>query len=242
MVFCVAVCIVFVSLFTIPIIFLFLSFALISFVESRRKKKYKLLKNTTMDNHNNISQKKNSKFKNTFLNFYEGLYRMIVFLLSRVPSHLFRIFAYKFIFKMNIKKKVVIHKGLEIRCGYNITIGEGTIIGDDCILDGRGTIYIGSNCNFSSRVSVYTNQHNVDDTLFGGESSPVNICDRAWISANAVVLPGVNVGEGAVLAAGGVATKDLESFSVYGGVPAKKIKNRNNSLSYCFDGKTNWFN
>jgi len=57
---------------------------------------------------------------------------------------------------MNIGKNVVIHKGLELRGGSRISIGDGSIIGDNVLLDGRGGLTIGNNVNFSSNASVYT--------------------------------------------------------------------------------------
>ena len=71
--------------------------------------------------------------------------------------------------------------------------------------------------------------HNFDsrDTLIrkqGNSYSYVIIKDDVWIGANVKILPGVIIGEGSVIAAGAVVTKDVEPYSLYGGVPAKKIK------------------
>ena len=58
-------------------------------------------------------------------------------------------------------------------------------------------------------------------------TAPITICDGVWIGARAIILPGVTIGEGAVVAAGAVVTKDVEPFTVVGGNPAKFIKHRN---------------
>ena len=187
------------------------------------------------------SSESTSKFKRASANIYGGIYRYFVFKIGRLPIKFFRMFIYKHIFQMSIGKRVLIFKGLEIRGGSKISIGDNTIVGDDCLLDGRGGLTIGKNVNFSSKASVYTEQHLVNDPSFKSEKKPVVIEDRAWISSNSVVLPGVNVKEGAILASGGVATKDLESFTIYGGVPAKAISSRNKNVSYEFDGKGPWF-
>jgi len=75
-------------------------------------------------------------------------------------------------------------------------------------------------------------QHNVNDPDFRGESAPVIIGDYAWISCRTVLLPGVRIGEGAVVAAGAVVTKDVEPYAIVGGVPAKNIGERSQGLRY----------
>ncbi len=142
---------------------------------------------------------------------------------------------------MHIGKKVAIHKGVEIRGGFRISIGARTIVGDDCILDGRGGLVIGEDVNFSSRASIYTAQHFVNSTSFEGDYKRVSIGSRAWISANTIVLPGVVIGEGSVLAAGAIATKELKPFGIYGGIPAKQIGERRKDLDYHFSGPSTFF-
>ena len=235
-VFAIIVC----SLFALLVYLRIIGTICIAIVES--KKKRNCLKKRNGDKSCSTNNQSNKVFKTVFRNAYEGYYRHIVFAVSRIPSHLIRNFYYKKVFKMQIGKNVVIHKGLEIRGGYKITIGDGTIIGDDCILDGRFGLVIGSNVNLSSRASIYTMHHDVDDSEFGGSGGKVFIGDRVWISSNTIVLPGVTIYEGAVLAAGAIATKDLEPFSIYAGVPAIKKRNRNKDLKYNFDGDTIWFN
>ena len=132
----------------------------------------------------------------------------------------------------------VIYGGFEIRSPEKIHIGKGAIIGDNSILDGRCGLYIGDNVNFSTGVNIWTLQHDMNDSMFrcndkGGE---VRIGDRAWVSTRTIILPGVNIGEGAVIAAGAVVTKDCEEYSVYGGIPAKKIGERNRDLRYNLGG------
>ena len=139
---------------------------------------------------------------------------------------------------MTIGKKAVIYYGAEIRSPWMISIGEGSIIGDKAILDGRYGIVIGKNVNFSTGVWLWTLQHDVNSPDFSitGQGAPITIGDRAWLSCRTVVLPGVSIGEGAVIAAGSVVTKDAESFSIQGGIPNKKIGERNKNLIYQFDG------
>jgi acetyltransferase-like isoleucine patch superfamily enzyme len=158
--------------------------------------------------------------------------------LGKIPSQKYRIFILKHIFRMDISAKVVIYSWDTIRAPWNISVGEGTIIGNDAYLDGRNYLKIGRNVNISGRATIHTEQHDINDSYFRSLQSGgmVTIEDRAWVSSNTIILPGVKVGEGAVLAAGAVMTKDAEPFSIYVGIPAKKIKARNNELKYEFDG------
>ena len=122
--------------------------------------------------------------------------------------------------------------------------GGGTIIGDNVILDARKGLTIGKNVNFSSNASVYTLQHNHRSPTFscdfGDKKMSVEIGDRAWLGSNVVVLPGVTIGEGAVCCAGCVVTKDVEPYAVVAGIPAKKVGERPQVLTYEFTGKVDW--
>lgn len=80
-----------------------------------------------------------------------------------------------------------------------------------------------------------TAEHDIDDPYFVGTEAPVHIGDYAWISSRATILPGVRIGNGAVVAAGAVVTKDVPDYTVVGGVPAKLIGVRNNQLKYEID-------
>lgn len=192
--------------------------------------------------HNSISNSKvslKSNFKKYCIRLINGWLRYSIILTSKIPSHLLRNFIYKFLYHIKIGKNVIIYGGIEIRSPYNIEIGDGTIIGDDSKLDGRNGIIIGNNVNFSTGVWVWTEQHNPQSSDFSciNEGLPVIIGDRAWISCRVVILPGVTIGEGSVIAAGAVVTKDVEPYSIYGGIPAKKIGDRNKNLTYNFDGE-----
>jgi acetyltransferase-like isoleucine patch superfamily enzyme len=143
---------------------------------------------------------------------------------------------------MKIGVDSIMYMGTEIRKPNKIQIGIGTIIGHDCVLDGRGGLFIGNKVNFSSRVMVWTAQHDPQSSTFDTVSMPVYIDDYAWISCRAIILPGVRIGEGAVVAAGAVVTKSVEPYSIVGGVPAVSIGKRNKELTYPL-GKSNslWF-
>lgn len=162
---------------------------------------------------------------------------------GQIPSQILRIFLYRHIFGMKLGKNVVIYGGLEIRNPWNIQIGDGTVVGDDCKFDGRKGLIIGKNVNFSTGVWIWTDEHDKEDSLFRSslKDGKVTIGNRAWLSSRATVLPDIIINDGAVVAAGAVVTKNVDAYSVVGGVPAKVLGVRNQNLKYEFDGNHLWF-
>jgi len=93
-------------------------------------------------------------------------------------------------------------------------------------------IDIGDNTNIGGNVQIYTLEHDPESTFFETVGGRVTIGSRVYIATNSIVLPGVRVGEGAVIAAGAVVTKDVPPYCVYGGVPARFISERSRDLRY----------
>jgi acetyltransferase-like isoleucine patch superfamily enzyme len=147
------------------------------------------------------------------------------------PVHSVRVGALKLL-GARIDSTAVLYHGSSVRAPHRLSIGAHTNIGDQAILDARGGLFIGANVNFSTAVHVWTAQHGWDDPDFKYESAPVRIEDNAWVSTRVTILPGVTVGEGAVIAAGAVVTKDVAPYSLVGGVPAKYLADRTKDLSY----------
>lgn len=168
--------------------------------------------------------------------------RFLIFSISTIPSVHLRRLLYKGL-GAHIAPKVVFHFRTEIRAPWSLSVGQGTIIGDNVLLDARSGLTIGRNVNFSSNVSVYTLQHDHRDPYFRCpdptvRKMSVEIDDRVWFGSNVVVLPGVHIGEGAVCCAGCVVTKDVEPYSVVAGIPAKKVGERPHQLVYEFKGES----
>lgn len=134
----------------------------------------------------------------------------------------------------------VIMLGTEIHSPQLIQIGPHTAIGSHCLLDARGGITIGRSVNITSHVKLQTAKHLIQTPDFAHEFEPITVGDRAWIALGATVLGGVTVGEGAVVAAGSVVTRDVEPFTVVGGIPAKPIGERRSDLSYDLGWRPNW--
>ena len=174
---------------------------------------------------------------NSFPSYY--LYRV-----SLTPSHHIRNFVYRHICSLHLGEKSVIYYGTEIRRPSNIKIGKGCVIGDNSILDGRNGIEIGDNVVFASNVRIWTEQHDHRDPWFRCETQehkPVIIDNRAWIGSHTVILHSVHIGEGAVVAAGAVVTHDVPPYTIVGGIPAKKIGERERNLRYVMDGSHRHF-
>ena len=120
-----------------------------------------------------------------------------------------------------------------------LQVGAHTIIGRST-LDARGSVTIGRNVNIGSDSAFQTGKHLVDSPAFEADFLPIVIEDRAWIAERAFVLAGVTVGEGAVVAAGSVVTADVAPYTVVGGVPARRLRDRSRELSYELTYRGNW--
>lgn len=171
--------------------------------------------------------------------FRKGWQRYMLFHISLVPSHHLRRFVYKAL-GAEIGKNVVFHFRTEIRSIHKLKIGKGTIIGDNALLDARSGLTLGENVNISSNVSLYTYQHDHRDPYFrctSDNTKPIIIGNRVWLGSNVTVLPGIDIGEGAVCCAGCVVTKDVEPYAVVAGIPAKKVNERPKDLRYDFKGR-----
>jgi putative colanic acid biosynthesis acetyltransferase WcaF len=153
-------------------------------------------------------------------------------LVGHIPSHAFRIGWYRHICRMRLGSGSSIHRRCRVYRPYRITIGDHTVINYGVLLDGRGGLSIGDNVSVSEGVAILTMDHDVDDPGFAFRSDPVTIEDYVFVGSYARILPGVVVGEGAVVAACAVVTRDVEPYTVVGGVPARYIRDRARDLTY----------
>jgi acetyltransferase-like isoleucine patch superfamily enzyme len=153
-------------------------------------------------------------------------------ILSHIPFHFIRdLFYSKLIGKIGQQNSFLM--GLELRAPKNIIIGNNNIINRKVLLDGRGgKLIIGNNVNIAQEVVIWTLSHDPHDDYFIDKGLPVIIEDYAWIGHRAVIMPGVKIGYGAVIAACSLVNKNVEPMSIVGGVPAKKIIERGSLLKY----------
>jgi len=150
---------------------------------------------------------------------------------ARIPSFAARHAYYRWVLRYRVASPASIGMKVFVT-GDDMTIGPNTIVNPRCYLDGRGGLSIGANVSISREASIQTLQHDPDSPEFALRAEPVRICDRVWIGTRAIILPGVTIGEGAVVAAGAVVTKDIAPFTIVGGVPARQIGERNRELTY----------
>lgn len=110
-------------------------------------------------------------------------------------------------------------------CGINIKLGKNVFINSCCCFQDHAGIEIGDGTLIGHQVVIATLNH-AQDPLSRADMfpKPVKIGKNVWIGAHATILPGVTIGDNAIIAAGAVVTKDVENNAVVGGVPAKKIK------------------
>lgn len=122
-------------------------------------------------------------------------------------------------------------EGLWVEYPRRLTIGEHVNINRDCFISAAGDVTIGDWVLIGPRVVIYSQNHVVDGidvpiSLAPDARAAVRIDADAWIGAGATILPGVHVGEGSVIAAGAIVTKDVEPRSMVAGVPARHIRYR----------------
>lgn len=125
--------------------------------------------------------------------------------------------------------------GVRIDHPENVWLGQGCFVGERCILYGYDKITIGDNVLIAPDVLMITRNHVFSDIAVpireqGYRQAPITIEDGVWIGFRAIVLPGITIGRGAIIAAGAVVTNDVPAYAIAGGVPARLIKRREQSV------------
>ena len=145
--------------------------------------------------------------------------------LYNFPSKRFRNFMLRKM-GMTFQGDARIYAGFHIRNPRGIVLGNGVSIGPKVLLDGRKGLTIEEGAVIGYGAIIWTLNHDYNDIHFCGKGAPVTIGRRAWICSNSIILPGITIGEGAVVASGAVVTHDVEPYTIVGGVPAKVIGKR----------------
>jgi acetyltransferase-like isoleucine patch superfamily enzyme len=126
----------------------------------------------------------------------------------------------------NVDESTTVFTPLYINYGKNTTIGKNVFINFDCVFLDLGGISIEDNVLIAPKVSLLTEGHPIEpENRQSLTVAPIHLKKNAWIGANATILPGVTIGENAVVAAGSVVSKDVLDNTVVGGIPAKVLKN-----------------
>ena len=154
--------------------------------------------------------------------------------INKIPSRHVRKWFYQ-ILGAKIGRDTVIFRRAEVLFPKGLDISHNVSIGWFTELDARGGIRIDHDTNISSYVKLITGSHDVEDENFTADFRPIYIGHHCWIGTGALILQNVHIGDGAVIAAGSVVTKDIPAFEVWGGIPARFIKKRKKSLAYRID-------
>ncbi len=126
-----------------------------------------------------------------------------------------------------------IQLGCRFLNGRKVYLGDRNVINFGCLLDGRHyQIQTGSDVSIGPEASILTLGHDPQSLEFADKGGDVVIGNRVWIAYRAIILPGVTIGEGAVVSAGAIVTRDVEPYTVVAGNPAKFIKKRSVNLHY----------
>ncbi len=156
-----------------------------------------------------------------FLDFTRlGLYnRGITF----IPSFVVRHAALRYLYGMEIGSNTNLEMGIRIFSPQRIRIGDNSVIHFDAILDGRSKLEIGSCVDIGIQSHIWTLEHDLDDPDYGAKGGKVSIHDYVIIGGRSTILPGITVGEGAVVAVGAVVTKDVPAHTTVVGNPARPL-------------------
>lgn len=157
-------------------------------------------------------------------------------IIAGLISRRMRLFWYRYVMRFQLGQGTSVLPDFRISEPGNLVVGDHSVINNSCRFDNREPISIGNNVSVSYGSMLLTRGHNIDDPSFGTCGAGIRIDDYAWICANAVILPGVTIGKGAVVLTGSVVTKDVSPFAVVGGNPAQFIRERGRDLQY----ELNW--
>jgi putative colanic acid biosynthesis acetyltransferase WcaF len=131
-------------------------------------------------------------------------------------------------FGARIGRHCHIYPRARIWAPWNLHCGDVVAIADEAEIYNPWAITLGSHATISQQAYLCTASHDIDDPVFPMTGAPIDVSDHAWVCARATVLPGVTLKPGAVLALASVATRDLEAWSLYVGVPARFCRERKN--------------
>lgn len=154
-----------------------------------------------------------------------GIVCVLLFRPSPRPFHAWRAFLLR-CFGAKMGPNCHIYPGARIWAPWNLVCAEGAAIADEAVIYNAAKVSLGSHAIVSQQAYLCTATHDFDDPAFPMIVSPICLGSYSWICARACVLPGVDVGDGAVLGLASVASRDLEPLQVYAGNPARRIKQR----------------
>lgn len=130
--------------------------------------------------------------------------------------------------KMKIGSFLMMRGPLYLKCTEEakMEIGNECFFNNNCSVTAVEKIIIGNQCKFANNLVVIDHDHAIENGHATAKliSKPVRIGDNVWVGANCTILKGVNIGNGAIIAAGAVVTRDVPEYTIAAGVPARVIK------------------
>lgn len=172
--------------------------------------------------------------KRIFKSFLVVSFEFVLSIIFSLPRYRFCICIKELLLKSQgakFGKNVVIYPGVWIAPGRNLIVGNDVDIAKDVLITTTGGVEIGDRTLIGYRTQILSANHTIPPIgqpfpISGDDYRKVIIEKDVWIGANCIITPGVHIGEGAVIAAGAVVTKDVEANTIVGGVPAKFIRKR----------------
>jgi putative colanic acid biosynthesis acetyltransferase WcaF len=162
---------------------------------------------------------------NRLRRFAWSLVYTLLFRPSPRPLHGWRAFLLR-CFGAHLGANVHVYPTARIWAPWNLICDDVACIGEDAIVYNPKPVRLGTHAIISQYAYICGATHDYEDPSFTLVAYEMTLGPYSWICARASVQPGVQIGEGAVLALGSVATRNLEPWTVYGGVPARRIKAR----------------
>jgi putative colanic acid biosynthesis acetyltransferase WcaF len=163
--------------------------------------------------------------RNRMLRFVWNICWVTFYRMSPRPLHFWRSFLLQ-IFGARIGPDCHFYPGSKVWAPWNLTCANQVTAGDGAEIYNPGPVKLGSHAILSQHAYICTATHDYDDPAFPLIAYAMTVGAYAWVCAHASVAPGVNIGEGAVLGLGSVATRNLDPWTVYAGSPAAKVKER----------------
>jgi maltose O-acetyltransferase len=153
-------------------------------------------------------------------------------LIGRLPSRCLRS-TYLKLYLARFGRGTGVQMGCRFLNGRKVFLGDRNVINFDCLLDGRRySIRTGNDVSIGPEAAILTLGHDTQSPDFADKGGDVVIGDRVWICFRAIILPGVAIGEGAVVAAGAVVSRDVAPYTIVAGSPAKPVGTRTKDLRY----------
>jgi len=161
-------------------------------------------------------------------------YEMVMLFIFNLPRYRSCVFLKTLLLKMmgaKVGKQVTIYPSVWIAPGRNLVIGDQVDLAMGVLITTSGGVEIGDRTLIGYRTQIISANHVIPDgnsRIFdsGHERKKVVVENDVWIGANCLIMPGIRIGEGAIVAGGSVVTKDVAPFTIVAGAPAKLIRRR----------------